>query len=248
MVLCSLPPWLRAFLGGAARARSGRGLQMPPQWGAGSVRGQNAPGQRSEGRQSPPSVIRGEPDLRLLGAAPQGAQVRGLVVAHLNMLGKGQGWGLASHQGLSPITHSSQLPPRPPASSGIVLLRVSQLPTAVQGTSKPISSHLLPPTAASLALCPGLCPPDQLPDSLILASTLKAHSSSAISAHLSLRMSFTACCVARSDVVRLTCTQLRGAAFALPGGCPVQGALSSVGTEWSLLPPPHPALPLLRWG
>lgn len=80
----------------------------------------------------------------------------------------------AVHQGSS---HSSLLPPGPLASSGIVLLRVSQLPAAVQGTNMPASSHILSPTAASLALCPVPCPPDQLPNSLILASTLGTHTS-----------------------------------------------------------------------
>lgn len=99
-------------------------------------------------------------------------------------------------------------------------------PCCSAGHQHVISSHILFPTAATLALCPGPYPPDQLPDSLILDSTPKAHSSSATSTHLSLRMSFFACCVARSDITRLAYTQLSEAVFIFSWGSLVQGALS----------------------
>lgn len=47
-------------------------------------------------------------------------------------------------------------------------------PCCSAGHQHVISSHILFPTAATLALCPGPYPPDQLPDSLILDSTPKA--------------------------------------------------------------------------
>lgn len=120
-------------------------------------------------------------------------------------------------------SRSSLVPLGPPASSGIDLLRVSQLPAAVQGTSPPISSHIPSPTAASLAVCPVPCPLDQLPASLVLASTPRAHSCSAISVHLT-----SAHRAARSPITGSTYTQRHGAAFCFPGGCPGQGAVPTL--------------------
>lgn len=59
----------------------------------------------------------------------------------------------------------------PPAFFGIDLLRISRCPAAVQDTKRSISSHILSPTAASLAVCPMPCPLDQLPVLLVPAST-----------------------------------------------------------------------------
>lgn len=153
----------------------------------GGLGGQKAP--RSEG-QSPPSGIRGDPDLRdldLKGYLRQLLQQPCSYPSAHAWKGAGLGAGCPPRTLFSP--RSSLLPPGPPASSGIVLLRVSQLPAAVQGTSMPISSHILSPTAAGLALFPGPCPPDQLSDLLRLTPTLRAHSSPAIAAHRSWRVS-----------------------------------------------------------
>lgn len=141
---------------------------MPPQWGGEPQRPEciQARGQRASPH---PQESKGTLTSGLLGKVPLGAQVGSPAVAHMSTGGRGLRGGLALHQG--PPPNSSLLPPGPPASCGTDLLRVSQLPAAVQGTSLPISSRILSPTAASLAVCPVPWPPDRLPDSLVPAST-----------------------------------------------------------------------------
>lgn len=87
------------------------------------------------------------------------------------------------------------------------------------------------------------CRPDQRPHSLILTSVLRAHSSSAISTHLSLRMASSDHCVARSDITRLMYAQFSGAAATSPEGFPAQGALPNVGNRLGSAASPPPALP-----
>lgn len=87
------------------------------------------------------------------------------------------------------------------------------------------------------------CRPDQRPHSLILTSVLRAHSSSAISTHLSLRMSSSDHCVARSDITRLMYAQFSGAAATFPEGFPAQGALPNVGNRLGSAASPPPSLP-----
>ena len=165
----------------------------------GGLGGQNASRWMSEG-QSPSSVIRGNSDL----GATLGNSCRGTTMGPCCCTYK-HPWDEAVGRGWLPTRDprtSSLLPSGPPAPSGIVLLRVSQLLLQCRTPTCPLLPHPSP-TTASLALCPKPCPPDQLPHSLILASILRSHSSFAISTHLSLRMSFPAPCVSRSDITSL---------------------------------------------
>lgn len=162
----------------------------------GGLGGQNASRQTSEG-QSPCSVIRGNSDFgATLGSSCGGASMRPCCCTYKHPWDEamGRGWlpTRASPQFLTAAFWS-------PSPSGIVLLRVSQLLLQCRTSTCPLLPHPSP-TTASLALCPKPCPPDQLPHSRILASILRTHSSFAISTHLSLRMSFPAQCVSRSDI------------------------------------------------
>lgn len=86
---------------------------MPPQWGRGGLKGQKA--SRSKG-QSSPSVIRGDLTSGTLTSRTTGVSSSvSPAAAHMNMPGRGQGWGLAIHQRSSPpIPHCCLLVPQPP--------------------------------------------------------------------------------------------------------------------------------------
>lgn len=122
----------------------------------GGLGGQKAP--RSEG-QSPPSGIRGDPDLRdsdLKGYLRQLLQQP--CSYHLHMPGRGQGWGLAVHQGPSspPVPHCCLLAPQPPRGLSFSASASSLLQCRAPACPSPPTSYLPPQLAWLCALDPAL--------------------------------------------------------------------------------------------